>query len=79
MNIEEFMYNEREKAFSKKKNIIKSRTIFLAILIISSLGFYGFYYALKKNATSQWNRESKLYIQGYLDGRLEVLDSIKNQ
>tara|TARA_B110000259_G_scaffold172200_1_gene204402 strand:- start:1862 stop:2101 length:240 start_codon:yes stop_codon:yes gene_type:complete len=79
MNIEEVMYNEREKAFSKNRSKIKSRTIFIAILIISSLGFYGFYYALKRNATSQWDSESKLYIQGYLDGKLEVLDSIKNQ
>lgn len=79
MNIEEVMYNEREKAFSKNRSKIKSRTIFIAILLISSLGFYGFYYALKRNATSQWDRESKLYIKGYLDGKLEVLDSIKNQ
>lgn len=79
MNIEEVMYNEREKAFSKNRSKIKSRTIFIAILLISSLGFYGFYYALKRNAISQWDRESKLYIQGYLDGKLEVLDSLKNQ
>lgn len=79
MNIEEVMYNEREKAFSKNRSKIKSRTIFIAILLISSLGFYGFYYALKRNSISQWDRESKLYIQGYLDGKLEVLDSLKNQ
>mgnify|MGYP001274926694 CR=1 FL=1 len=47
-------------------------------LTLGSLVFFGIHYILKSGAEEQWERDSKLYIQGYLDGKYEVLDSIKS-
>ena len=79
MNIDEIMYNERLKAFRKSQRIRNFKIKLFIIIILGIVGFFGLYYAFKSNAESQWDKESKLYIQGYLDGKKEVLDSIKNQ
>lgn len=53
----------------------------LKIVLILSLFVFalmGQYYALRINAEKQWETESKLYTQGYLDGKQEVLDSLKS-
>ena len=53
----------------------------LKIVLILSLFVFalmGQYYALRINVEKQWEIESKLYTQGYLDGKQEVLDSIKS-
>tara|TARA_R100000908_G_C3714047_1_gene119530 strand:- start:646 stop:828 length:183 start_codon:yes stop_codon:yes gene_type:complete len=47
-------------------------------LTLGVIVFFSLYYALRKQAENQWDRESKLYIQGYLDGKYEVLDSLKS-
>ena len=52
----------------------------LKIVLLLSLFVFalmGQYYALKNYTENQWEKESKLYTQGYLDGKQEILDSLK--
>ena len=35
------------------------------------------HFALRTKAETQWENESRLYSQGYIDGKKEVLDSLK--
>jgi len=55
------------------------RLKFALIILLAITSLLLFYKGLKLRSEKQWDKESKLYIQGYLDGKKEVLDSIKNQ
>ena len=77
-NIEDVMFKERSMAFYGKRKKNKIRIILFSILIFAAIYILGLFF-MKTNAISQWDKESKLYIQGYLDGKYEVLDSIKNK
>lgn len=55
------------------------RLKFALIILLALTSLLLFYKGLKLRSEKQWDKESKLYIQGYLDGKKEVLDSIKNQ
>ena len=57
------------------------KLIRLKIALVLSIGLVGlflFYHSVKQKTIEQWNIESNLYKQGYLDGKEEVLDSLRS-
>ena len=57
------------------------KLIRLKIILVLSMAltlFFLFYHSVKQKAVEQWNIESNLYKQGYLDGKEEVIDSLRS-
>lgn len=52
--------------------IVNITTITLVLYYIDSNEF------INEQVKKQWDKEAKLYVQGYLDGKQDVLDSLSH-